>query len=203
VRYGEEMTSGEVYAKVRRDKMFYESSGGGVTFSGGEPLSSARFVREVSEKLRGEGIGVCVETCGFVPRAAFETVLSCVDDFYFDLKFADSAKHLKYTGVANGLILENARFLAESGARVLFRRPLIPGVNDDMRETTETAAFLLSLGAGYANLQLMPYHRMGQPKYSALDRGYELTELAAAAPPETEAVRELYASLGVNCTISK
>jgi pyruvate formate lyase activating enzyme len=203
VRYGEELTSGEVYEKARRDKMFYDSSGGGVTFSGGEPLTRPAFVREVAERLRADGISVCVETCGFVPRSAFETVLDTVDFFCYDLKFADSARHRGYTGAPNDRILENARFLVNSGAEVLFRRPLIPGVNDGDGETEATAKFLKSLGAGGANLQLMPYHRMGQAKYAALGCEYELPELDVADPRDTESVREKYESLGVNCTISK
>jgi pyruvate formate lyase activating enzyme len=203
IRYGEEMTSDEVYAKVRRDKMFYDSSGGGVTFSGGEPLTNANFVREVATKLHAEGINVCVETCGFVPQAAFEAVFGCVDYFYFDLKFANSEKHLKYTGVPNEQILKNAEFLTKSGANILFRRPLIPGINDGVNETEKTAEFLRSLGAENAKLQLMPYHRLGQAKYDALGRNYELPELTIADMRDTEALRALYEFHGVNCTISK
>ena len=116
VRYGKRMTVEEVFDQVRRDKIFYDSSGGGVTVSGGEPLTHADFVAELFALCRGEGIHTCVETCGCVPQAAFEKVLSLTDTFYFDLKLMDSEMHREYTGQGNDQILSNARYLADSGA---------------------------------------------------------------------------------------
>ena len=98
VRYGEPKTAEETFDKVRRDKMFYDTSGGGVTVSGGEPLTHADFVAELFALCRGDGINTCVETCGCVPRSAFEKVLPLTYTFYFDLKLMDSEKHREYTG---------------------------------------------------------------------------------------------------------
>ena len=203
IRYGKGMTAEEVFDQVRRDKIFYDSSGGGVTVSGGEPLTHADFVAELFALCRGEGIHTCVETCGCVPQAAFEKVLSLTDTFYFDLKLMDSEMHREYTGQGNDQILSNARFLAEKGADILFRQPLIPGVNSPEENVKATAAFIRSLGREDLALQLIPYHRMGTSKYAALDIPYTLEDMKPMAAEEVEAVRAQYESFGVPCTVSK
>ena len=203
VRYGERMTVAEVFDKVRRDKMFYETSGGGVTVSGGEPLTHAEFVAELFALCRGEDINTCVETCGCVPQSAFEKVLPLTDTFYFDLKLMDTSAHRTYTGLGNEQILANARFLADSGANILFRQPLIPGVNSTEENVRATAEFIRSLGRPDLALQLMPYHRMGTAKYAALDQPYTLEALEIMHGEEVEAVRALYESCGVSCSISR
>ena len=203
VRYGEPKTAEETFDKVRRDKMFYDTSGGGVTVSGGEPLTHADFVAELFTLCRGEGIHTCVETCGCVPLRAFEKVLDLTDDFYFDLKLMDSEMHRAYTGRGNEDILENARFLAGRGANILFRQPLIPGVNSPEENVKATAAFIRSLGREDLALQLIPYHRMGTSKYAALDIPYTLEEMKPMTAEAVEAVRSLYESCGVPCTVSK
>ena len=203
IRYGKGMTAEEVFDQVRRDKIFYDSSGGGVTVSGGEPLTHADFVAELFALCRGEGIHTCVETCGCVPQAAFEKVLSLTDTFYFDLKLMDSEMHREYTGQGNDQILSNARYLADSGANILFRQPLSPGVNSPEENVKATAAFIRSLGREDLALQLIPYHRMGTSKYAALDIPYSLEDMKPMAAEEVEAVRALYESCGVPCTVSK
>ncbi len=203
VRYGEEKTPAEVFDQVRRDKIFYDTSGGGVTVSGGEPLTHADFVAELFTLCRGEDINTCVETCGCVPRSAFERVLSLTDTFYFDLKIMDSGKHREYTGQGNEQILSNARYLADSGANILFRQPLIPGVNSPEENVKASADFIRGLGREDLALQLIPYHRMGTSKYAALDIPYTLEDMKPMTAEEVEAVRALYESFGVSCTVSK
>jgi pyruvate formate lyase activating enzyme len=114
-------------------------------------LLSPGFVREVCERLAGDGIGACIETCGCVPWSAFEAVLPAAPLFLFDIKLADSEAHAACTGKPNARILENARRLLARGAAVAFRRPLIPGVNDEEEETERTAAFLKSIGPPRSN----------------------------------------------------
>ncbi len=203
VRYGEPKSSEEVFEKVRRDKMFYDSSGGGVTVSGGEPLLHPAFVSELFELCRGEEIHTCIETCGCVRREAFTIVLPVTDLFYFDLKIADPELHRQYTGADNAQILSNAEYLAKEGANILFRQPLIPGINDTDSNIEGVSAFIRSLGRPDLGLQLMPYHRMGLSKYAALDLPYELEEIQIMKGEEVEAVREKYEALGVPCSISK
>ncbi len=203
VRYGEVQTSEEVFQKVRRDKMFYDESGGGVTVSGGEPLMYPGFVRELFEMCRGEGINTLVETCGYADRDALIEVFPVTDMFYFDLKHLNDEIHREYTGCSNFKILENGRYIAEHGGNVLFRQPLIPGVNDSDGNIAATAAYIKELGLEESGIQLMPYHRAGKSKYDALDMPYEMEETKIMSAREIEAVAEKYRQAGINCSVSK
>jgi pyruvate formate lyase activating enzyme len=203
VRYGERMTAAEVWDEVRRDRMFYRSSGGGVTASGGEPLARAGFVRELFELCRAGDVDTCIETCGYAGREALEEVLPVTDHFLFDLKMIDPARHRECTGLENGPILENARLLVQSGADVLFRQPVIPGLNDSPEDIEATAAFLSGLGMKEPRLELMPYHRMGQSKYRALGVQYQMEELGADGDARAEEVRAAYLQRGIRCTVSR
>lgn len=202
VTYGETMTVEQVFRQVRKDKMFYGADGG-VTLSGGEPLTRPAFAAALLQLCREDGIGTCIETCGFAPEAALEQVLPVTDWFYYDLKLMDSALHREWTGQDPAQIHQNARLLAERGARVLFRMPLISGVNDGDENLQATAAFLHSLGDDYLDLQLMPYHRAGQSKYEALGERYPAAALPIQSGEDLEAVRQKLAACGIRCSISK
>jgi pyruvate formate lyase activating enzyme len=203
VRYGDLMTVDEVWDAVRRDKMFYDASGGGVTVSGGEPLLHARFVKELFQLCHNERIGTCVETSGFVDADAFLEVIPVTELFLLDLKHMDSVAHKKYTGQFNDQILKNARVIIEKGVKVLFRQPLIPGVNDTMTNIEATAAFLKTLGKKALSLELMPYHRMGQDKYKALNMEYRMEKTHIMGYDELEAIKKAYMDLGIDCSISR
>ena len=203
VRYGETMTLAEVWDAVRRDKMFYDSSGGGVTVSGGEPLLWATFIRELFELSRRELIDTCVETCGLGEPESLLEIIPVTDHFLFDLKHMDPNAHREYTGQANDQILRNAALLVDRGADVVFRQPLIPGVNDSVRNIEATALFLTGLGDKATRLQIMPYHGMGQSKYRALHMPYSMEGLAAADDGHVEEVRNTYLRCGIECTISR
>jgi pyruvate formate lyase activating enzyme len=203
VRYGEIMTVAEVWDKVKRDKMFYDESGGGVTVSGGEPLLNAGFVKELFGLCQKEGINTCVETCGFVSREALMAVFPVTDRFLFDLKHVDTTIHLQYTGQSNKMILANAAYLVQSGANILFRQPLIPGINDSPDHIKKLAGFLHGLGEKALNLQLMPYHRLGQDKYKALHLTYNMAETSIMTDEGIESVREAYVEQGIHCSVSK
>ena len=203
VAYGEPMTAEAVFDKVRRDRIFYESSGGGVTVSGGEPLTHPDFVAALFSLCRADGISTCAETCGCVPPENVEAVRALTDLFLFDLKLMDPEEHARQTGLDNSLILENARSLAAAGARILFRQPVIPGVNDTEENAAATAAFIRSLGRPDIRLQLMPYHRMGTSKYAALDMPYALEQLPALTLQQADALKAVYEEHGVSCTVSK
>ncbi len=202
VLYGRETEAKEVYRQVRKDKMFYDASGGGVTLSGGEAMLYPDFASELFRLLGTEGIHRCIETCGDVPWASFQALLPVTDLFLYDLKHMDEAAHLRWTGRSNRRILENARQLAALDAPLHFRQPLIPGVNDDEGHIRQTAEFLRSLPGDRAQLELMPYHRAGKTKYEALDRVYETGELLPHSKEELERVRSSYEALGIACSVS-
>jgi pyruvate formate lyase activating enzyme len=197
------MTVAEVFDAVRRDKIFYENSGGGVTVSGGEPLLWAKFVRELFELSRLERIDTCVETCGLADPEALLEVIPVTDHFLFDLKHMDADAHSRYTGQSNRQILRNAALLLEHAADVIFRQPLIPGINDSTRNIEATAGFLASLGKNATRLQLMPYHGMGQSKYKALNVWYAMEGISVADDEQVAAVQKAYIDLGIDCTISR
>jgi len=201
VKYGDPMSAEEVFKKVRRDKMFYETSGGGVTVSGGEPMTQADFVTELFKLCKDDGIHTCIETCGYASSEGYRKVIPYTDLFYFDLKIMEPELHKKYTGCDNALIHQNAKIVAESGVSVLFRQPVIPTVNDTEDNIVRTAEFILSLGK--TDLQLMPYHRAGQTKYDALQMKYQTAELPIMPAERINEIKDRYISLGINCTISK
>lgn len=201
VRYGKEMNVEEVFDAVRRDKMFYDSSGGGVTVSGGEPLLHAPFVKALFELCKNAGINTCIETSGSVSSKSLLSVLPVTDYILFDIKHFNSDIHFEYTGQPNALILDNAKLAVINGADIIFRIPLIPTINDTEQNIKETADFLKSIDLD-AKLQLMPYHRMGEGKYKALNRPYLLRELLVMGAERLEVVKQAYIDYGVACSIS-
>jgi len=203
VLYGKPMNAEELFVAVSRDKMFYDSSGGGVTVSGGEALLQPQLVCDLFEQCRGAGIHTCIETSGHTIEPALKRVILFTDYILYDLKHQNSGKHQRYTSKPNNLILSNAKVVAESGVETLFRMPLIPGINDDTQNVEETAEFLHELGEKYRRIELMPYHRLGKGKYDSLDRPYSLSDLPAPEPEQVESVKKAFEDNGIKCTISK
>ena len=173
----------DVMAVVRRDAAFYASSGGGLTVSGGEPLSQPAFVSALLAAARAEGIHTCMETCGHAPWPVLSGMLPLVDLFLFDWKMTDPAPHRQWTGQDNRLIRENLQRLLEAGAAVLVRAPLIPGVNDDAAHLDELVR--LSRLPGVQGVEVLPWHRMGLGKHHALD----LHPALASLPDADDAVK--------------
>jgi pyruvate formate lyase activating enzyme len=203
VLYGRKMDVAEVFDAVKRDAIFYQASGGGVTVSGGEVLLQSEFVCELLEKCRAAGIHTCIETSGFGAESALRQILRYTDLVLFDLKHMDSEKHMRYTGQPNSLILSNARVLAKSGVEFLFRMPLILGINDDVQNIRKTAEFLTDLGEKARGIEIMPYHRLGKGKYESLEIPYRLTEIPVPESDCLEVVQNMFEESGISCTISK
>jgi pyruvate formate lyase activating enzyme len=162
-RIGTPVSLAEIVATVLRDKPFYDSSGGGVTLSGGEPTLSMVFAGELAQALKGHGVHVLLETCGAFPLAAFKQRLyPYLDMIYYDLKLMDDQAHQHYCGASNRTILDNFRVLQESaqhgGVPILGRVPLIPGITDTQDNLAAVAVFLKECGAD--RVALLPYHPM-------------------------------------------
>ncbi|MBN1692526.1 MAG: glycyl-radical enzyme activating protein [Dehalococcoidales bacterium] len=202
VLYGKLMSEEEVFDAVKRDKIFYQASSGGVTVSGGEPLLQPQLVCDVFQKCRQDGIHTCIETSGNAAESALRQVLPYTDYILYDLKHMDSEKHRQYTGKPNELILTNARIAAESGVATLFRMPLVPEINDDEQNIKETADFLHGLGNNALKIELMPYHRYGKSKYESLDRRYLLPDVPYPESEHLESIKKRFESHGIMCTIS-
>ncbi len=202
--YGKQMSAYEVFHEIQRDKMFYEGTGGGVTISGGEPLSQPRFLCSVLELCQEAGIHTCVETSGFAKSEVWSAVLPLADYVLFDLKHMDSQIHKELTGQKNEIILNNAQTAADSGIPVLFRIPLIPGLNDSRWNIQQTAQFVNHLkNESIQGVELMPYHRMGMGKYNALDIKYGMNDVKPSDPAYVNSIRQQFEDMGVKCIISR
>jgi len=188
---GRDISVPDLIVEVEKDRVFYEQSGGGVTFSGGEPLLQPEFLAEALTALRARGLRTAVDTSGFAPPPVLERIASLTDLVLYDLKVMDGAKHLETTGVENALVLENLRRLAGGPTPIWIRIPLIPGVNDDDAAVGRAAEFLASLGS-IQRVHFLPYHRGGNAKggrigREALGRTY--------APPDPARIAAAVAAL--------
>jgi len=171
--------SGDVIAEVKRDKPFYDASGGGMTLSGGEPMAQLAFARALLEAAKREGVHRCMETCGVAPRSAFEAVRPLVDLFLFDVKDTSNSYHMRHTGSPLTGVLANLRYLHDHGADIRLRLPLIPGLNDRPDHFSGVAALVSTL-PGLAGVEIMPYHKLGLDK----DRRFGLSR-EACLPEES------------------
>ena len=164
---GREYTIDEIFTEVSKDKLFYDTSGGGVTFSGGECMLQIDFLAEILKKCKENGINTAVDTAGNVPWDYFEKILPYTDLFLYDIKAVDSEIHKNFTGVSNNLILNNLTGLFARTANIRIRIPIIPGVNDTTAETRNIKKFLSEYKP--LEIELLPYHSMGEHKYDALN----------------------------------
>jgi len=197
---GRRMAAAEVSAKIFQDAIFHESSGGGLTFSGGEPLMQADFLEDLLNECRRREAHTAVDTCGYVPPQVLKRFVNKVDLFLYDFKVMDDAKHKQHTGVSNRVILENLQFLARSGQRVDVRIPLIAEVNDDDENISRTGEFLRSLPS-LGRISLLPYHCLAADKYRRLDR--EGSHRTFVAPPKErqESIKSKLESYGFTVAI--
>jgi len=177
------VTVREVMTQVEREIPFYDESGGGVTFSGGEPLMQPKFLSALLRACREQEIHTVVDTSGFANWNVFEQIRRDVDLFLYDLKHMDSTHHREATGVPNEVILTNLKTLSKYGHKIVVRIPLIPGINDDQKNLHESGKFLASL-PNLEGVELIGYHDIAQAKYEALARAYPLT---GTKPPTEEA----------------
>ena len=166
---GKEYTVDEALKEILKDKAFYETSGGGVTFSGGECMLQIEFLTKILKACKENGIHTAVDTAGHVPYERFEQILPYTDLFLYDVKCFDSDKHRQYTGVENQLILKNLKRLLAKSTPVWIRIPIIPTVNDTEEELQRIKEYLSSCGIP-EKVELLPYHAMGEHKYAAIGK---------------------------------
>ncbi len=193
---GKEMTTSQVMAEILQDGIFYDESYGGVTFSGGEPLTQPAFLLELLEACRGHGIRTAVDTCGFACTNVMLAVSRLTDLILFDLKLMDDVKHRKYTGVSNAPILANLRALDQIHDNIWVRIPLIPGVNDDQENLDATARFAASI-SGITRVDVLPYHKIGVQKFRRLGLVAPLESLEPPTPAQVESAVERFLACGL------
>jgi pyruvate formate lyase activating enzyme len=193
---GREMSVTEVLHHVMADRVFYEGSGGGVTFSGGEPLAQPEFLKAVLEACRADGLHTAVDTCGLASLDHLRAIAPFTELFLYDLKFVDDAKHRRYTGVSNALILSNLEALGRMHQRIWIRVPVIPGINDGEDDLKATARFVANL-PGVLQVNLLPFHRAGLPKNTRLEREHGMEDVPVPSPAAMARALDIFSSHGL------
>jgi pyruvate formate lyase activating enzyme len=183
---GRQVTVPELVTELLRDRMFFDQSGGGVTFSGGEPLLQPAFVTEALTVLRGRGVHTALDTCGWAPIATLLAVARQADLVLYDLKLMDDDRHRAATGIGNAPILANLAALGREHGQIRIRVPIIPGLNDDPDNLVATARFAAGVG-GVTGVDLLPYHATGAAKFRRLGKDYTLEQVL---PPTPERMAE-------------
>lgn len=166
---GKTYTVDEILCEILKDRVYYEAAGGGVTFSGGECMLQIDFLSALLKRCKANGIHTAVDTAGHVPYEYFERVMEDTDLFLYDVKCLNTEKHKEYTGVGNERILDNLKKLLVSGKDVWVRIPIISEVNDTETEMQEIRQFFDTYGTP-RKVELLPYHAMGEHKYTAIGR---------------------------------
>ena len=198
---GTDYTVEEIMERVRRDKPFFKTSGGGVTISGGECLCQPEYVLALLKQCKAEEVHTAVDTCGFVPWSAIESVLPYADLFLYDIKNMDSDLHKQGTAVPNELILENAKKIAAAGGKMVIRVPVMPMYNDSVDMFDKLGKFVVELGDAVEVVQILPYHTLGTVKWERLGRKGPVLE---AVPPSDELInarKEQLEAMGLNVII--
>jgi len=188
VTIGKEYTIEELMEVVERDLLLYDTSGGGVTFSGGEPLAQPLFLNESLKQCKAREIRTAIETSGYTSREVWSSICKNVDLFLYDLKLIDDSEHQEYCGVSNKVILSNLEALVEEGGRgrdVIIRFPLIPSVTDTEKNISALIQLLSNL-RGVSEIDLLPYHDVGE-KYARL--GMEFKMKKVSAPPSESSLK--------------
>jgi len=197
---GREVTVEEVMAEIEKDRIFYDESGGGVTFSGGEPLFQPEFLEALLDACRQRNIQTAVDTCGYVSSEVMERIAQKADLFLYDLKIIDDLKHREYTGVSNKPIFENLKMLVKKKKPVIIRIPLISGINDDQPNIKATANFLHSLNS-LKEVNLLPYHKGGAEKYRKLGKQEPHPEFRPTSERKMEEIKKMFETYGFSVKI--
>ena len=197
---GEDTTVGRIIDKVMQDMPYYRRSGGGLTLSGGEVLTQSDFARDLFRACKDNGINTAIESTAFAPYETIQKLLPYLDLYLMDIKHINSDKHYKFTSQRNELILENAKRLAKDAKRLIIRVPVIPEFNDTPEEIKDIARFTKSL-LTVNELHLLPYHRLGSDKYTALGRDYTLKDLALPSKDKMQKLLEVVKAEGLTCQI--
>ena len=197
---GETMDAATLARTLLRDRIFFDESGGGVTFSGGEPLLQAVFVAEAMRRLQDEGVHTALDTCGFARWDDLRDAAAHASLVLYDLKLMDDARHKAATGVSNDVILQNLDALTKVHSAIWIRVPIIPGVNDDEANLDATAAFVGPL-PGIQRVDLLPYHPTGEAKFARAGMNYSLHGTASPSHDRLESLAAHFRARGLHTTI--
>jgi len=204
VCWGKIVTVAEVMEEVEKDKLFYKNSGGGMTVSGGEPLTQPEFVLALMKAAKGREIGTALDTCGYAKWEVLEPVLEWTDLVLLDLKHMDPQAHKDFCGATNELILENAKRIAAKGIRMRIRVPVIPNRNDTKENMEKTAAFIEQLDEQYNvidGVDLLPYHPYAGAKYRVFGLDYPFPMGEGYSDEQIEPMVGVFCDHGLDVTV--
>ena len=196
---GKLYTLDEVMAFIEEDLVFYETSGGGVTLSGGEPLLQSEFCLALAKRCREKGIHVLMDTALNVSFSVIEPLLEWVDHWFVDLKAADEETYRQFTGGSLNLTLSNMAQLVQQGASVTARIPLIPGVNATVECCGRMARLLKKTGV--TQVAVLPFHRLGSSKYTALGSSYAFAQQEPMTKAEAKEFADVFAAEGLSAEV--
>lgn len=191
---GREMTPQSLFDEVMKNEVFFRTTGGGITISGGEPTCHIEFLKETFAKFQAAGISTALETSGFCATKKIMELAPYVDNFLFDFKADTEAVHRQWTGVSNQIIKKNLNALIDAGNRVIVRIPLIPTVNDG-DEFVKMMDYLASTEK-VEEINILPFHQFGMMKYDLVDDDYEMKEMAECPPEISDACADIARSYG-------
>ncbi|MFC2134228.1 glycyl-radical enzyme activating protein [Bacteroidota bacterium] len=197
---GREVTVEEIMSEVKKDIDYYDQSGGGVTFSGGEPMMQPEFLNALLIECKKLEINTAVDTCGHAAYESFEIIIDKVDTFLYDLKLMDNEEHVKYTGVGNKIILENLNRLASNGKNIKIRIPIIPGITDTEKNLQKMIKFLKVLNT-VNDVSLLKYNKLGEGKEEKLNMVQRLKNVESPSDERMEELKLLFVENGFNCKI--
>lgn len=199
---GQEYSVRELVKEAEKDRMFFESSGGGITLSGGEVMvMNMDYIEELCRALWSDGYSVNIDTCGYAPYSNYQRILPYVDTFLYDIKGLDPEIHERFIGVKNAVILENLIRLSEDGARINIRIPTIEGVNATEEFMNGVIDFLHEHKVSVTQVNLLPYHNTGMHKYRKLDRAYDEENLFGVPSKERmELFKDIFITNGFSNT---
>jgi pyruvate formate lyase activating enzyme len=197
---GKKISIDEVISEIEKDIIFYDESGGGVTFSGGEPLLQAPFLLALLKACRKKEIHTVVDTSGYAPSEIFVEICSMVDFVLFDLKLMDDEMHRRYTGVSNKKILKNIKILSGSKTPHRIRFPLIPGITDTKENILSMAEFVRTLGS-VSRIDILPMHRIADGKYQRLGMQNKMADIQPPSPDEITTKKKQFEELGFTVII--
>lgn len=199
IKEGRDVTVNELIQEISSDKVFFDSSGGGITFSGGEALAQPDFLLALMQELKKQGYNLCIETCLHAPTETVLKIIPLTDAFLCDIKHVDPVKHKLHVGTTPELILTNLKHILDNGCHVTVRIPVIPDFNHDNESMSHIAQKLSELGV--RNVTLLPFHQMGESKYKQLGRSYEMSGIKALHNEDLEPYIPLFSSRGIQVQI--
>ncbi len=200
ITIGKEYTVDEVMVQIKKDLVFFEESGGGVTFSGGEPLLQYDFVMALLEECKKREIHTCIDTTGNISSYKLKNVALLTDLFLYDIKHIDDNQHIKYTGISNKLILNNLKLLDEMGKDIWIRFPLIHGINDDENNLLRMMDFLSKLKNRHP-ISILPYHKIGSHKYERFGIDYKMNGIEEQDKEFTNKIVNMFTVAGISASI--